>query len=40
VLCGLALSFNFDLPGGPTIVLTMTVLAACSLAYAAAKGRT
>jgi zinc transport system permease protein len=40
VLSGLTLSFNFDLPGGPTIVLSMTALAACSLAYAALRGKT
>ena len=39
VLCGLGLSFNFDLPGGPTIVLTMTLLAACSLVFAALRGK-
>lgn len=37
VLAGLWLSFHYDLPGGPTIVLAMTLLAGLSLGYAALK---
>ena len=31
VLAGLGLSFNYDVPGGPAIVVVLSVLAGCSL---------
>lgn len=39
VLLGLELSVNFDVPGGPSIVLIMALMAGLSLAYAASRKR-
>ncbi len=38
VFAGVALSYNWDVPGGPSIVLVMCVLAGLSLTWAARRG--
>jgi zinc transport system permease protein len=40
VLLGLGLSVNFDVPGGPAIVLVMALIAGLSVASAALGRRT
>jgi zinc transport system permease protein len=37
VLGGLALSFSYDVPGGPSIVVVLATLAAASLAATAVR---
>lgn len=39
VLAGMVLSVNYDIPGGPAIVLVMSLLASASIVFAAIKGK-
>ena len=39
VALGISLSLNFDVPGGPSIVLFMAVIAGLSVAFAALTRR-